>query len=211
MPGPTRRAPPTRPGARPAPERSAPPREGDRRVLDPAAALVPAGPRVREITSPTFVDTTTGTFRALRAPEPPPMTRAQFESELARLVRAHAADEENPGSLHCEGCRGAVSCTFCTDCEGCYRCTHSRGCRASTHLTHCADCAGCHDCAYCVACESCTRSSYLVLCSSCTECSYCFGCVGLAKRDFHVLNVKHTRAEYFRIVRALEEQLGLAR
>jgi hypothetical protein len=44
---------------------------------------------------------------------------------------------------------------------------------------------------------------------ACSECSYCFGCVGLAKKDFHVLNVKYTRSEYFRIVRALEEELGI--
>jgi hypothetical protein len=57
--------------------------------------------------------------------------------------------------------------------------------------------------------ESCTRSNYLVLSRSCSECNYCFGCVGLQKQDFHVLNVKYTRSEYFRIVKSLEAELGL--
>jgi hypothetical protein len=35
--------------------------------------------------------------------------------------------------------------------------------------------------------------------------------VGLAKVDFHILNVKYTRSEYFRIVKSLEEELGLAK
>jgi hypothetical protein len=35
--------------------------------------------------------------------------------------------------------------------------------------------------------------------------------VGLAKKDFHILNVKYTRSEYFRIVEALKAELGLPR
>ena len=61
-----------------------------------------------------------------------------------------------------------------------------------------------------MASENCTRSSYLVLSRACSECTYCFGCVGLSKKDFHILNVKYTRAEYFRIVKSLQEELGLA-
>ncbi len=208
MAGSSRRSPPPRPTQRPAsPGRG---REDGRRIVDAGSALVAPKPAVREIEGPMFIDTTSGTFQDLRPPPPPAMTRREFDAELQRLLRAYAADEENPGSIQCEGCRRSVSCMFCTDCEECYRCTHSSGCRASTHLTHCRDCVGCHDCAYCVASENCTRSNYLVLSRSCSECSYCFGCVGLAKKDFHVLNVKYTRSEYFRIVRALEEELGLS-
>jgi uncharacterized metal-binding protein len=71
------------------------------------------------------------------------------------------------------------------------------------------DCVGCHDCAYCVRTENGTRSNYLVLSRNCSECSYCFGCVGLSKKDFHILNVKHSRSEYFRIVKSLQAELGL--
>jgi hypothetical protein len=73
------------------------------------------------------------------------------------------------------------------------------------------DCTALHDCAYCVRSDRCTRSNYLVLSTSCSECTYCFGCVGLTKADFHILNVKYTRSEYFRIVKSLEEELGIAR
>jgi hypothetical protein len=208
MAGPSRKLPsrpaPPRPAARP-PARDG----GDRRVVAPGKAIVAPAAGPRQITGPMFIDTASGTFQDLRPPPPPAMSRGEFEAELQRLLRAYASDAENPGSIQCKRCRRSVSCMFCTDCEECYRCTHSKGCKASTHLTHCTDCTGCHDCAYCVSSENCTRSNYLVLCRSCSECSYCFGCVGLTKQDFHVLNVKYTRSEYFRIVRALEEELGL--
>jgi hypothetical protein len=73
------------------------------------------------------------------------------------------------------------------------------------------DCTALHDCAYCVRSDRCTRSNYVVLCTSCSECTYCFGCVGLSKVDFHILNVKYTRSEYFRIVKLLEEEMGISR
>jgi hypothetical protein len=158
-----------------------------------------------------FIDTAAGTFRELRAPPPPVMSRREFEAELEKLLRSYARDDSNPGSIQCQRCRRCTSCMFCVDCEECYRCTHSRGCSASTHLTHCVECTGCHDCAYCVRSENCTRSSYVVLSRGCSECTYCFGCVGLAGKDFHILNVKYTRSEYFRIVASLEAELGLGR
>jgi hypothetical protein len=204
--------PPTPPrAARAAPARRDPaPGPAEGRIADPGELVAAARPGVRVVTGPMFIDTAAGTFRDLRPPSPPAMSRREFEAELQRLLRAYASDEANPGSMRCEGCRRCVSCMFCTECEECYRCTHSTRCKGSTHLTHCTDCTGCHDCAYCVASEGCTRSNYLVLCRSCSECSYCFGCVGLAKQDFHILNVKYTWSEYFRIVKALEAELGLS-
>jgi hypothetical protein len=207
-----RRPPPSpRPGARRTPAPRDPPRarDGERRVIHPGEAVVPPRPGVRVVTGPMFIDTAAGTFQQLRPPPPPVMSGREFEAELQRLLRAYASEEENPGSMRCEGCRRCVSCMFCTDCEECYRCTHSSGCKGSTHLTHCTECTGCHDCAYCISCENCTRSNYLVLGRSCSECSYCFGCVGLTKQDFHILNVKYTRSEYFRIVKSLQAELGL--
>jgi len=208
MAGSNRRSPPPRP-ARPPPREPARGREERPRAVDPSPALVAPRTGIREVRGPMFIDTASGTFRDLRPPPPPAMSRREFEAELQRLLRAYASEEENPGSLQCQGCRRSVNCMFCTDCEECYRCTHSRGCRSSTHLTHCVDCTGCHDCAYCVASENCTRSNYVVMCRSCSECSYCFGCVGLAKKDFHILNVRYTRSEYFRIVKSLEKELGI--
>ena len=191
--------------ARPAP-RSAEPAP---RVVAPARAVVPA-PGVREVRGSMFIDTASGTFVDRR---PPPFTisKRTFEAEIEKLVRGFARNQENPGSVSSETCRRCVSCMFCVDCEECYRCTHCERCRASSNLTHCTDCVALHDCAYCVRCENCTKSNYLVLCRSCSECTYCFGCVGLARVDFHILNVKYNRSEYFRIVKGLEQELGLAR
>jgi hypothetical protein len=142
-------------------------------------------------------------------PEAPLLTKRQFEQERQRLLREFGNASENPGSHACEGCRQCASCMFCQDCEECYRCTHCTGCRSSAHLTHCDGCVGCNDCAYCISSENCSRSNYLVLCRSCSECTYCFGCVGLAKADFHILNVKYGRTEYFRITKALRAEMGL--
>jgi hypothetical protein len=181
----------------------------ERRVIAPRTEIAPAPP-VRTVSASGFYDTSRGVAPQRAAPPAPPvMSRRQFEQELQRLMREFAQGEENPGSVSCTGCRQCVSCMFCRDCEECYRCTHSDGCRSSSHLTHCSGCTGCHDCAYCVQSENCTRSSYLVLSRSCSECTYCFGCVGLAKKDFHVLNVKYGRTEYFRIVAGLKKELGL--
>ena len=202
-----RTAPPRRPGADAGPPR--PPRLG---APGRAIAVPPApAPGTRVVSASGFYDTARGRSPAQVAPAAPPvMSRREFEQEFQRLLRAFGQDEENPGSLSCTGCRQCVSCMFCKDCEDCSRCTHCTGCRQSSQLTHCVECTGCHDCAYCIRSENCTRSSYLVLSRSCSECTYCFGCVGLAKKDFHVLNVKYGRTEYFRIVRALEKELGLS-
>jgi hypothetical protein len=176
----------------------------------PAPALARGEPRaapaVRELSRQMPVD------GAEREPgesaAEPVMARRQFESEHQRLLRQFGESGENPGSFSCQGCSSCASCMFCVDCEGCYRCTHSTRCRDSSHLTHCEDCENCHASAYCVRSRNCTGSSYLVLCVSCSESTYCFGCVGLQKKDFHVLNVKYTRNEYFRIVKALRRELG---
>jgi hypothetical protein len=195
--------------------KAAPPRPEPRESSRPAVAA-PSGVRVvtgrsgvRVVTGPMFIDTSKGHFVERRPPPPPAMSRRAFEQERQRLLREFERSDENPGSISCTGCRQCVSCMFCSGCEECYRCTHSHGCRDSSHLTHCRDCTGCHDCAYCVGSENCTRSSYVILSRSLSDCTYCFGCVGLAKKDFHILNVPYGRTEYFRITRALAEELGL--
>ncbi len=177
----------------------------------PPAALARAAspaPVVREITGSGFLDTRSGQAVPRREPEPPIMTRRQFEAESQRLRREFGDSAENPGSFRCEGCRNCASCMFCEDCQGCYRCTHCARCQDSSHLTHCRDCQNCHGSSYCEQCSNCVGSSYLVLCHSCSDCTYCFGCVGLAKKDFHILNVKYTKNEYFRIVKTLRAEMG---
>ena len=76
-------------------------------------------------------------------------------------------------------------------------------------LTHCKACRRCHSSAYCQECTACSDSNYLVHCTDCFECDYCFGCVGLSKKEFHILNKKYSRGDYFRIVGELKKQLGL--
>ncbi len=174
----------------------------------PAPAREPSAPAIREVTGPMFIDTARGEFKDLR-PAEPVMSRRQFEAEYQRLLRAAVEAGENPGSFSCQDCRRCANCMFCVACDGCYHCTHSNRCRDSAHLTHCDDCESCNACAYCARCAHCTGSSYLVMCQSCSDCTYCFGCVGLSKKDFHILNVKYTKTEYFRIVKALRAELGL--
>lgn len=177
----------------------------------PAAALArtasPA-PAVREISGSGFLDTSRGPAAPRREPEPPVMSRRQFEAEYQRLRRDFGDSAENPGSFRCEGCRHCAHCMFCEECQGCYRCTHCIRCQDSSHLTHCRECQNCHGSSYCQECQNCVGSSYLTLCQSCSDCTYCFGCVGLAKKDFHILNVKYTKNEYFRMVRALKAEMG---
>jgi hypothetical protein len=43
----------------------------------------------------------------------------------------------------------------------------------------------------------------------CTGSSYCFGCVGLSGADFHILNERYSRDEYFALTRRLASELGL--
>ena len=164
--------------------------------------------RYLDIGASGYVDTTRPTPPAVRTPEPV-MTRRQFEAEYQRLLREFGDSMENPGSFRCEGCRNCANCMFCQDCEGSYRCTHCTRCRDSSQLTHCQDCVNCHGSSYCLQCQNCVGSSYLVLCRSCSDCTYCFGCVGLSKKDFHIHNVKYSKTEYFRMVKALRAELGL--
>jgi hypothetical protein len=164
-------------------------------------------PPMREITGRMAVDTEKGVYRSLE-PAAPVMTRRQFETEHQRLLREFGEAADNPGSFSCQGCRQCANCMFCVDCQGCYRCTHCTRCQDCSHCTHAEDCRTCHGCAYCVRSSNCSGSSYLTMCHSCSDCTYCFGCVGLQKKDFHILNVQYGKTEYFRILKALREEMG---
>src|SRR5512135_2676644 len=122
----------------------------------PPAALVRApAPAVRPVTRSGFVDTSRGPAAPHREPEPPVMTRRQFEAEYQKLRREFGDSPENPGSFRCEGCRNCAHCMFCQECEGCYRCTHCTRCQDSSHLTHCTDCQNCHGSSYCQRSSNC--------------------------------------------------------
>jgi TPP-dependent indolepyruvate ferredoxin oxidoreductase alpha subunit len=66
-----------------------------------------------------------------------------------------------------------------------------------------------NDCQHCIDSENCTSSSYLVRSVALSSCSYCFGCVGLVGKDFHILNERFERREYFALVEHLTRELGL--
>jgi hypothetical protein len=66
-------------------------------------------------------------------------------------------------------------------------------------------------CTHCVQSEDCTSSSYLVRCLALSNCSYCFGCVGLSNKDFHILNERYARQDYFEITTELARALRLGR
>ena len=76
-------------------------------------------------------------------------------------------------------------------------------------LTNCRACKRCRQAAYLTECSDCSDSNYLLFCTSCSECDYCFGCVGLLKKEFHILNQKYSRGDYFRIVADLKKQFGI--
>ena len=57
--------------------------------------------------------------------------------------------------------------------------------------------------------RNCHNSAYLIHCVGCTDCNYCVGCVGLHKADFHILNVKYSRSEFFAILKKLKRELGI--
>jgi hypothetical protein len=144
------------------------------------------------------------------SPEEIAAAASTFRTEYARLVAEHADRGENSGCVECGGCTGCIDCVFCRDCVRCYRSRYSIGCMESQLLTHCETCRDCRSLAYCQGCEHCGDSNYLVSCSYCFECDYCFGCVGLVKKDFHILNKKYSRADYFREIARLRDVLGLA-
>jgi hypothetical protein len=135
------------------------------------------------------------------------VTKQEFLSELSRLKQAHVETGTNVGCVECRECTGCLDCVFCVGCARCHRSRYSEGCVDSTQLTHCKTCRQSHSLAYCEDCEHCSDSNYLVACSFCFECDYCFGCVGLSGKDFHILNRKYSRSDYFREVAALKAEL----
>ena len=132
-----------------------------------------------------------------------------FLAEYRRLVAEYRERGANVGCVECPGCTGCTDCVFCKGCVRCYRSRYSVDCSESQLLTHCERCRESRSLAYCQDCDHCGDSNYLVSCSYCYECDYCFGCVGLVKKDFHILNKKYSRSDYFREVARLRKELGL--
>jgi hypothetical protein len=138
------------------------------------------------------------------------VTKDEFFSELNRLQEDHTSGAGNIGCVEITNCQACIDCVFCKDCVRCYRSRYSVSCEDSSLLTHCDGCKRSHSLAYCQECDHCTDSNYLALSSHCSQCDYLFGCVGLVKVDFHILNKKYSRSDYFRITAKLRKELGLA-
>lgn len=128
-----------------------------------------------------------------------------FTTELRRLQDELGRKDANLASFQCEGCLRCGSCMFCVACQDCYKCTHCQGCVDCSLCAHCRGCRRCHDCAYCRDSVRCQGSTYVVRSVDCVDCTYCYGCVGLIKREFHILNVRYPRKDYFEITAALED------
>jgi hypothetical protein len=142
-------------------------------------------------------------------PARPALARAEFESELRRLLQDHEHHTENERCIECTACERCKDSTFCKSSQAlvrCHYCVDSQRCVDSNHCRASRDLMACN---HCVACERCASSSYLVKSIDCTGCTYCFGCVGLNKKDFHILNRPYDRSAYFALTGRLARELGL--
>jgi hypothetical protein len=137
------------------------------------------------------------------------MTKDEFVAGFKELLDQHLQGGGNVGCVECTASSACIDCVFCRDCVRCHRTRYSNGCKDSSLLTHCDGCTESRALAYSQNCDHCGDSNYLVHCSFCFECDYCFGCVGLVQKDFHILNKKYSRSDYFRIVKQLRESLKL--
>jgi hypothetical protein len=133
-----------------------------------------------------------------------PLSKSGFERALRELVKETKANRENPGSYKCEGSQRCYGCMFTTDSVDCFNCTYCDACEQCSECTHCKGCVGCHECSYCVNSQNCSNSSYLIMSEDCSDCV-------LSKKEFHILNQKFSRDEYFRKLEVLEKEFGLKR
>lgn len=138
------------------------------------------------------------------------MTKAEFVAGLDQLRKSFAQAPLNAGCVEVVDCVACIDCVYCQRCERCHKSTYSTNCRDSVLLTHCESCRNCSSCSNCIECEYCSQGNFLLYCSNCFGCDYCFGCVGLVNKDFHILNRKYSRGEFFKIVAQLKKELGLA-
>jgi hypothetical protein len=133
----------------------------------------------------------------------------EFTATVERLLAEHGAAPPSPGCVETVESTACTDCVFCKSCVRCYRSRYSVGCEDGFFLTHCRACTQSNALSYCTECSHCSNSNYLVRCVGCFECDYCFGCVGLVRKEFHILNVKYSRSEYFARTAALRKALGI--
>ncbi len=135
------------------------------------------------------------------------MRRDEFEGALAGLRREHASRSGNVRCVECSGCERCSDCTFCKGSNELVRCNYCVDSDGLVDSNHCFASRGLVGCTHCRASERCSRSAYLEHCSDCDDCRYCFGCVGLSGREFHLLNRRYERSEYFKLTAELKREL----
>lgn len=136
------------------------------------------------------------------------LTAPEFEARFRQLERSLEAGG-NEACIECRSCTSCARSTFCLDSQrlvGCHYCARSKNCTDCSHCDSCQRLVGCH---HCVSSSDCTASSYLIKCQALSNCTYCFGCVGLSGKDFHILNQKYERREYFEVSARLSRELRL--
>ena len=149
-------------------------------------------------------------MKSSEAPLPPlPETPEEFLASYRALQEAFAATPSNPGGFELSACVACSECVYCSGCERCHNCRYAVDCGDSYQLTHCAECRRCYSLGFSYRCVDCSNSNFLLFCSACSACDYCIGCIGLHMKDFHILNTKVSRSEYFRFAAALKEMLKI--
>jgi hypothetical protein len=136
------------------------------------------------------------------------MTLDEFLRTLETLIDDQVEDDDpGEGNFGCQNCRACYSCRFCIGCDSCEDCTYCEESLDCMSCTQSKRCVACEKVSYCEDCRDCKISRYLTLCIDCTDCTHCLGCVGLKGAEFHVLNQKRSRKEYFTLLRQVQELL----
>jgi hypothetical protein len=129
-----------------------------------------------------------------------------------QLVAEHGFDEEvapdeGVDNFRCDNCVRCANCRFCTACEDCSDCTYCDACLQCEGCTQSRECVGCVGISHSAHCGYCEGGSHQTLCYDCRDCVQCFACVGMTGAEFHILNVKYARRDYFKKVGELRKQL----
>lgn len=116
-------------------------------------------------------------------------------------------DDPGEGNFRCEACNACYNCRFCVGCDSCEDCTYCEDCVECVSVTQSKRCVACTKGSYLEDCRGCEGSRYLALCIDCKDCTYCLGCVGLEGAEYHVLNQKVTKKEFYKALNRMREDL----
>jgi len=138
------------------------------------------------------------------------LTPASFKKQYQALLARSGRTQGNTECVECVACTGCEKCTFCHGSQRLLSCHYCETCEGCIECQHCRNSKSLVGCQHCEASERCNLSSYLILCVGLSRCNYCFGCVGIANADYHILNQRYDRRDYFRILETLPKTLKAA-